>query len=63
MVIFLFTAKKGSENAKKIKRFGKEDIKQQLINFRINNDIIETEKLNEKADKRDKSEDAATIIR
>ena len=40
--IFLFTAKKGSQNTKKTRRLSKEEIKQQLIVSIINNDIIET---------------------
>ena len=55
--------KKGSENARKTRRLSKEEIKQQLIDSIINSNIIETKELNEKADKVEKSEDAATIIK
>ena len=57
--IFLFTAK----NTKKVRRLSKEEIRQQLIDSIINNDIIETEELNEKADKAEKPEDSAAIIK
>ena len=64
VVIFLFTAKTSSENAKKTTRLSKEEIiKQQLIDPIINSDIIETEELNEKVDKADTSDDAAAIIK
>ena len=63
MVIFLFIVKKGSDNAKKIRRISKEEIKQQLIDYLINSDKIETEELNEKTDKVEKYEDAATIVK
>ena len=46
-----------------IRRLKKEEIKQQLINSLINSHKIETEELNEKADKIEKSEDAADIIK
>ena len=62
MVIFLFVIKKGSDNAKKIRRISKEEIKQQLIDYLINSDKIETEELNEKADKVEKYEDAAALL-
>ena len=42
MVIFLFVVKKGSDNAKKIRRISKEEIEQQLIDYLINSDKIET---------------------
>ena len=45
---------KCSENAKKT-RLSKEEIKQQVIDSIVNIDIIDTEELNEKADKADKS--------
>ena len=62
MVTFLFVVKKGSDNAKKIRRISKEEIKQQLIDYLINSDKIETEELNEKADKVEKYEDAAALL-
>ena len=63
MVIFLLQLKKASKNTKKIRRRSKEEIKQQLIDSILNNDIIETEELNEKADKVEKPDDATAIIR
>ena len=62
MVIFLFVVEKGSDNAKKIRRISKEEIKQQLIDYLINSDKIEIEELNEKADKVEKYEDAAALL-
>ena len=62
MVIFLFVVKKGSDDAKKIRRISKEEIKQQLIDYLINSDKTETEELNEKADKVEKYEDAAALL-
>ena len=50
------------ENTKKTKRLGKEEIKKELINSMVKNDIIETGKLNEKADNIEKTEDAAAVI-
>ena len=61
--IFCLQLKKGSENIKSTRRFSKEEIKQQLIDSIFNNDIIETEELNEKADKVEKPEDAIAIIK
>ena len=55
--------KKGSENAKKTRILSKEEIKQQLIDSIVNNDIIKTEELNEEADQAEKPEDAAAIIK
>ena len=63
MIIFLFAAKIGSKNTKKTRRLSKEEIKQQMIDSIINNDIIETYELNEKADKVQKLEDASAIIK
>ena len=54
---------KGSKNTKKTRRLSKEEIKQQLIDSIFNNDIIDIEELNEKADKVEKPEDAAAIIK
>ena len=63
MVILCLKLKKSSENAKKIRRLNKEQIKQQLIDSIINSDIIEREELNKKAGKVEKSKDAATITK
>ena len=47
-----------------LRRLGKEEIKQQLIDSIINSDIIETKELDEKADKVENFEDTvATIIK
>ena len=54
---------KGSENVKKMKRLNKEEVKQLLIDFLVNNDTIETVELNEKAEKVQKPEEAADIIK
>ena len=54
---------KGSKNTKKTRRLSKEEIKQQLIDSIFNNDIIDIEELNEKADKVEKPEDAAATIK
>ena len=59
----MFIVKKGSDNAKKIRRLRKEEIKQHLIDYLMNSDKIEIEELNEKADKVEKSEDAANIMK
>ena len=55
--------KKGFTNIKKTRRLSKEEIKQPSIDSLCNNDIIETEELNEKADKKEKPEDATPIIK
>ena len=53
----------GSENTKKTRRLNKEEIKKQLIDSIVNNDIIETKELHEKADKVEKPQDAADVIK
>ena len=63
MVIFSLQLQKGSENTNKAKRLIKEEIKKQLIDSTVHNDIIETKELNEKADKVEKPEDAAAVIK
>ena len=60
---FCLQPQKGSENTKKTRRLTNEEIKKQLIDSIINNGIIETEELNEKADKVEKPEDTAAIIK
>ena len=60
---FCLQPQKGSENTKKTRRLTNKEIKKQLIDSIINNGIIETEELNEKADKVEKPEDAAAIIK
>ena len=54
---------KGSESAKKTKRLTHEELKNQLIESMVNNDIIETEELNKMAEEVEKPEDAAAIIK
>ena len=54
---------KGSDNAKKTRRLDKDEIKKQLIESMINNDIIETNELNKKAEEVQKPEDAAAVIK
>ena len=53
---------KGFENGKKTRRLSKEEFKRQLIDSIINTDIIETEELNEKDVKAEKSEMTAAMI-
>ena len=60
---FLFLVAKCFENVKKTKRLNEEEVKQQLIDSLVKNDTIETEELNERAEKVDKPEDAANIIK
>ena len=55
--------KNDSDNTRNIRRFTKEEIKQQLIDSFINSDEMETEELNEKADKVEKSKDVAIIVK
>ena len=50
------------ENTKKTKRLSKEEFKKDLINSRVNNDVIEKAELNKKADRLQKPEDAAAVI-
>ena len=54
---------KGSESAKTTKRLSHEELKNQLIESMVNNDIIETEELNKKAEEVQKPEDAAAVIK
>ena len=58
---FCFEWWKGSENVKKIKRLNEGEVKQLLIESLVNNDKIETEELNERAENVDKLEDADNI--
>ena len=54
---------KGSENAKKTKRLNHEEVKKQLIELMVNNDAVETQELNKKAEEVNKLKDAAAIIK
>ena len=47
----------------KTRRLSKEEIKQQVVDSIINNDIIETKESNEKSDKADKPEYATALIK
>ena len=59
---FCFQRWKDSEKVKKKKRLSKDEVKQLLIDLLHNNDRIETEELNERAENVDKREHAANII-
>ena len=63
MVIFCLQVWKGSENVKKTRRLDKDESKKQLIKSMVNNDLIETDELNKKADKVEKPENAAAVIK
>ena len=52
-----------SENSKKTKRLNKDEIKKQLIESININNAVEMEDLNELAEKVEKPEDAADIIK
>ena len=54
---------KGSGNAKKTKRLNHEEVKKQLIESMVNNDAVETQELNKKAEEVNKLKDAAAIIK
>ena len=62
-VIFSLKLWGSTQKTKKANRLNKEEIKKQLIDSIVNNDAIETEELNEKAEKVDKPEDAVDIIK
>ena len=49
MVIFSLQVWKSSDNAKKTRWLDKEEIKKQLIESMVNNDIIESDELNKKS--------------
>ena len=60
MVIFCLQLQK---NTKKTRRLSKKEIKKRLIDTIVNNDIIEAEELNEKADRVEKPNDGTDIIK
>ena len=60
---FLFTGTKRFRKHQRTRRVSDEEIKKQLTNSIVNNDIIETKELNEKTDKLEKPEDAAVVIK
>ena len=51
MVIFCLQVLKGTEDAKKKKRLGLDEVKQKLVESIIVNDTVENEELKKKADK------------
>ena len=61
--IFCLQLRRGSENTKKTRRLNKEEIEKELIDSITINDVVETEELNEKAEKVEKPEDEAEIIK
>ena len=64
MVVFCIQVQKVSKITKKTRKFSKEEIKQQLFDSIIDIIcIVETEELNKKADKAEKPEDVAAIIK
>ena len=62
-VIFCFQQWGNSENSNKTKRLNRDEIKKQLIESITINNAVEIEELNELADKVEKPEDAADIIK
>ena len=62
-VIFRFQLWKNSETSKKTKRLEKDEIKKQLLDSMATNNAVEIEELNDRAEKVEKPEDAAEIIR
>ena len=62
-VIFCFQLWGNPETSKKTKRLEKDEIKKQLLDSMATNNAIEIEKLNNRAEKVEKPEDAADIIR
>ena len=51
------------ENDKKTKRLNQEEVKKQLVDSLVNNDMVETEELNEQAGIVDKPEDIVDLIK
>ena len=62
-LFFGLQLQRGSENTGKTRGSSKEEIKKQLIDSIINNEIIETEELNDKPDKAEKPKDAVDIVK
>ena len=62
-VIFCFQLWRNSENSNKTKRLNKDEIKKQPLDSITINNVIETEKLNDRAERVEKPEDAADIIK
>ena len=62
-MIFILVLFKGLENVKKTKRLNQEEIKKELLNSHVNNNMVEIEEFNEQARIADNPEDAADLIR
>ena len=62
-VIFCFQLWENSETKKKTKRLDKDEIKKQLLESITINNAIEIDEINKRADKVEKPEDAAGIIK
>ena len=60
---YIFLRKGDDGNATKTERLSKNGIKKQLIDSLIESEKVETEKLNEKANKVEKREDASNVIK
>ena len=54
---------KGAADSKKTKRLSKEEIKKQLLESIIINEVVEPEELNNKAEEIQESEEAAEVIK
>ena len=63
MGVFCLQLQKGPINSTKTRRLSKDEIKKQLMDSIVNNDIIGKRELNEKADNVEKPEDAAAVIK
>ena len=62
-LIFCFQLRGNSETSKKTKRLDKDEIKKQLLESITINNAIEIDEINKRADKVEKPEDAADIIK
>ena len=62
-VIFCFQLGGNSENSKKTKRLDKDEIKKQLLESIAVNNAVEIDEISKRADKVEKPEDAANIIK
>ena len=62
-VIFCFQLWGNSETSKKTKRLGNNEIKKQLLEFITINNAVEIDEINKLADKVEKPEHAANIIK
>ena len=55
--------RKGFENVKRTKRLSQEEIKKELVNSFVNNNVVEIEELNEQAGIVDNPEGTANLIK